>query len=117
MSRMLWFGLGIAAGAAAARRISGAARRLTPAGAAENVGDAVHELAEAIGSFGADVRAGMTEREAELHATVAARTGIDTAPHHRVAERPAWTVPAVGDSTAPGGGGRARRAGRASVRP
>jgi hypothetical protein len=31
-----------------------------------------------MGSFGADVRAGMVEREAELHAAVAARTGIDT---------------------------------------
>ncbi len=93
MKRSFWFGLGVAAGVTAARKASGAARRLTPAGVAENVGDAVRELAAAIGSFGADVRAGMTEREAELHATVAARTGIDTAPRHLVidgrgAERP-----------------------------
>jgi hypothetical protein len=81
VKRSFWFSLGIAAGVAAARKASGAARRLTPAGVAENVGDAVRELAAAIGSFGADVRAGMTEREAELHATVAARTGIDTTPH------------------------------------
>jgi hypothetical protein len=80
VKRSFWFSLGIAAGVAAARKASGAARRLTPAGVAENVGDAVRELAAAIGSFGADVRAGMTEREAELHATVAARTGIDTTP-------------------------------------
>lgn len=113
MKRMVWFGLGVATGVAVSRRARGAARRLTPAGAAENVGDAMRELAEAVGSFGADVRVGMAEREAELHATVAARTGIDTAPRHRVADRPAWTVPAVGDSTAAGGG----RAGRASARP
>jgi chromosome condensin MukBEF MukE localization factor len=50
---------------------------MTPAGAAENISDAVRELATAMGSFGADVRAGMEEREAQLHATVAARTGID----------------------------------------
>lgn len=115
MSRMVWFGLGIAAGVAASRRISGAVRRLTPAGAAENVGDAMHELAEAIGSFGADVHAGMTEREAELHSAVAARTGIDTAPRHRVAERPAWTVPAVERSGARDSG-RARRAARSVAR-
>ncbi|MGH4000084.1 MAG: hypothetical protein ACRDTJ_21780, partial [Pseudonocardiaceae bacterium] len=69
-----------AAGVAVNRRASAAARRLTPAGAAENVGDAVRELAAAMGSFGAEVRAGMAEREAQLHATVAERTGIDTVP-------------------------------------
>jgi hypothetical protein len=52
---------------------------MTPAGAAENVSDAVRELAAAVGSFGAEVRAGMVQREAELHATVAQRTGMDLA--------------------------------------
>ncbi len=77
MKRMLWFSLGIAAGVAASRKARGAVHRLTPAGAAENVGDAIRELAAAVGSFGAEVRAGMVEREAELHATVAQRTGMD----------------------------------------
>lgn len=77
--RMLWFGLGVAAGVAASRKASAAARRMTPAGAAENVSDAMRELAAAVGAFGAEVRAGMAEREAELHATVTHRTGIDTA--------------------------------------
>ncbi|MBV9160196.1 MAG: hypothetical protein JO309_12325 [Pseudonocardiales bacterium] len=80
MKRMLWFSLGIAAGVAASRKARVAARRMTPAGAAENVGDAVRELAAAVGSFGAEVRAGMVQREAELHATVAQRTGMDLAP-------------------------------------
>ena len=78
--RILWFGLGVAAGVAASRKASAAARRMTPAGVAENVSDAVRELAVAVGAFGAEVRAGMAEREAELHATVAQRTGIDTVP-------------------------------------
>jgi hypothetical protein len=77
---MLWFGLGVAAGVAASRKASAAARRMTPAGVAENVSDAVRELAAAVGAFGAEVRAGMAEREAELHSTLAQRTGIDTAP-------------------------------------
>ncbi|MGH3789004.1 MAG: hypothetical protein ACRDRG_21185 [Pseudonocardiaceae bacterium] len=80
MKRMLWFGLGIAAGVAITRKARGAARAMTPAGVAENVGDAVRELAEAVGSFGADVRAGMAQREAELIAGVAQRTGIDAIP-------------------------------------
>ncbi|MGB8963388.1 MAG: hypothetical protein WCC38_15715 [Pseudonocardiaceae bacterium] len=80
MKRIFWFGLGIAAGVTASRKARGAAHRITPAGAAENVGDAVRELAAAVGSFGAEVRAGMVEREAELHSTVAARTGMDLLP-------------------------------------
>jgi hypothetical protein len=79
MRRVFWFGLGIAAGFAASRKVSATARRMTPAGAAENISDAIQELAMAMGSFGADVRAGMAEREAELHATVTQRTGIDIA--------------------------------------
>jgi len=80
VKRMLWFSLGLAAGVVASRKARGAAHRVTPAGAAENVGDAVRELAAAVGSFGAEVRAGMLQREAELHATVAQRTGLDLAP-------------------------------------
>lgn len=93
MKRVLWFGLGIAAGVVASRKASVKARRLTPAGAAENIGDALRELATAVGAFGADVRAGMLEREAQLHATIAQRTGIDTAPRH--AEPAAYRVGAV----------------------
>lgn len=100
MKRSFWFSLGVAAGVAAARKASGAVRRLTPAGVAENVGDAVRELAAALGSFGADVRAGMTEREAELHATVAARTGIDTTPHI-IDGRGAIPVPPTSTAAAP----------------
>ncbi|MDQ3886306.1 MAG: hypothetical protein M3308_04650 [Actinomycetota bacterium] len=94
MKRSFWFSLGIAVGLTLARKASGAARGFTPAGIAENVGDAVRELATAIGSFGADVRAGMMEREAELYATVAARTGIDPTPPQAIAGQ-AVHVPAV----------------------
>ncbi len=75
-------GVGIAAGVMLNRKASAAARRFTPGGAAENVADAISELAGAIGSFSADVRAGMAERERELHAAVAERTGITTGPRH-----------------------------------
>jgi chromosome condensin MukBEF MukE localization factor len=97
---MFWFGLGMAAGVTVARKVSGAARRLTPAGAAENVGDAVRELALAVGSFGADVRAGMVEREAELRASVAARTGIDTS-SHLASHGPDRTLPPERDTVRP----------------
>lgn len=104
MRRMFWLGFGIAAGIAVSRRISGAAHRFTPEGAAENIAGALRELAVAVGSFGADVRAGMAEREAELYATVAARTGIDTRPRHLALGRAAWTPPGADDSQRQAGG-------------
>lgn len=76
MSRLFWLGLGAAVGVMATRRLNRAARHLTPGGFAEDLGDAMHELAGAIGSFGAEVRAGMAERERELHRLVDERTGI-----------------------------------------
>lgn len=95
-------GVGIVAGVALNRKVNAAARRFTPAGAAENAGDAIRELAEAIGSFSADVRAGMAERERELHAAVAERTGITTGPRHLARTSPEQDRPVE----------RARRAGR-----
>lgn len=110
MKRLFWVGVGVAAGVAASRKASGAARKMTPAGAAENIGDAVRELAEAVGSFGADVRAGMLEREAELRATVLQRTGIDTDARPLAADEPGWALPPAPPA------GRAHRAGRPSSR-
>ena len=95
-------GVGIAAGVMLNRKVNAAARRFTPAGAAENAGDAIRELAEAIGSFSADVRAGMAERERELHAVVAQRTGITTGPRQLAPTSPEQNRPVT----------RARRAGR-----
>lgn len=78
MKRTFWFGAGVAAGVALTRKAGRAARQATPAGLASNLGDAMRELAGAIGSFGAEVRAGMSEREQELHETVEQSTGVRT---------------------------------------
>lgn len=78
MSRLFWMGLGAAIGVYVTRRVNSAARHLTPQGFADDVGDALRELAGAVGTFGADVRAGMAERERELHQMVDERTGIRT---------------------------------------
>ncbi len=75
---MFWLGVGIAAGVALSRKASNTARQATPAGLASNLGDAMRELASAVGAFGAEVRAGMTEREQELHETVTRQTGVPT---------------------------------------
>lgn len=78
MRRLFWLGVGVAAGVTLSRKASSAARQATPAGLASNLGDAIRELAGAIGAFGADVRAGMTERETELHEYVERTSGIPT---------------------------------------
>jgi hypothetical protein len=96
MRRLFWLGLGVAAGVVITRKANEVARQATPAGIAGNLGAAVSELAGAVGSFGADVRAGMVEREQELYDEVERRTGIvpgrtaprDWVPGEVVAARP-----------------------------
>jgi hypothetical protein len=75
MKRLFWLGLGVATGVVLTRKAAEAAQRLTPAGVGEQVGDGLRELASAIGAFGAEVRAGMSEREHELTDLVEQRTG------------------------------------------
>lgn len=70
MRRLFWFGAGIAAGVALTRKVNETARKATPTGMAEQVGGAMREIAGAVGSFGADVRAGMQEREDQLQDVV-----------------------------------------------
>lgn len=78
MKRLFWFGIGAVSGVAASRKVTKTARQASPAGVASNVGDALRELASAIGSFGADVRAGMAEREEQLHDSVRQTSGVST---------------------------------------
>ncbi|MGH3758963.1 hypothetical protein [Actinophytocola sp.] len=110
MKRIFWLGVGIATGVALSRKAKETARQATPAGIAGNLGEAMRELAGAIGSFGADVRAGMVEREEELSEVVEQRSGVSPVARHALgardmsAERPARRAPAPRDA-------RARRAG------
>jgi hypothetical protein len=107
--RLFWFGAGIAAGVALSRKVNETARKATPNGMAEQLGGAVRELAGAVGSFGAEVRAGMSEREDELH-DVVERSGTEFRRGRRPIEidgvaRPAEEAPRAQVR-------RARRAGR-----
>ena len=70
MKRMFWLGIGVLTGVVLSRKANTKAQGFTPAGVAANLGDAISELAGAVGSFGADVRAGMSERESELKEVV-----------------------------------------------
>ncbi|HEX6346961.1 hypothetical protein [Umezawaea sp.] len=75
MSRLFWFAAGAAAGVFAVRKVGQVTHQVTPQGIGENVGNGLRELAGALGSFGAEVRAGMAEREDELKESVERQTG------------------------------------------
>jgi hypothetical protein len=66
MRRLFWLAMGITIGALVVRKLSQAADKLTPGGIAASIAEGLRDLAEAIGDFGADVRAAAAEREAEL---------------------------------------------------
>jgi hypothetical protein len=73
VKRLFWLAMGVTIGALVVRKLSRAAEKLTPSGMAGGIAGALRELADAIGEFGADVRAAMGEREAELRRA----TGLD----------------------------------------
>jgi hypothetical protein len=86
MRRLFWLAMGITIGALVVRKLSRAAERMTPAGIGGSIAEGLRDLADAIGDFGADVRAAMAEREGELRAG----TGLDA------------PLPEVGDAQLPG---------------
>ena len=74
MKAVLYFVAGAVVGVAATQRTRRAKQAikasLTPSAIAADLAEAVGEIGHAIGSFAADVRAGMEERQAELSAVV-----------------------------------------------
>jgi len=73
MRRLFWLAMGITIGALIVRKLSRAADKLTPAGIGGSIAEGLRGLAEAIGDFGADVRAAAADREVELRTG----TGLD----------------------------------------
>jgi hypothetical protein len=66
MRRLFWVALGATAGVLVVRRLTRAASKLTPEGAADRVSGAVGGLTQAVREFSDDVKAGMAERDVEL---------------------------------------------------
>ena len=73
MRRLFWLGAGAAVGILVVAQMRKAARSVTPSGLADRAGASADIAAERAGSFWADVRSGMKEREAELRSAL----GID----------------------------------------
>jgi hypothetical protein len=71
MKRLLWLGVGLAVGALAVRAITRKAQAFTPGGMADSARRSAGGLVENVRDFVDDVRAGMAEREAQLHAAFA----------------------------------------------
>ncbi|WP_029430438.1 hypothetical protein [Blastococcus sp. URHD0036] len=85
MRRLFWLAMGVTIGALVVRKLSAAAEKLTPQGIAGALVEGLRDLADAIGEFGADVRAAAEAREGELRAG----TGLDAPlPERGAAEFP-----------------------------
>ena len=72
MKRLLWLGVGLAVGAVVVRRLTQKANQFTPSGIATSLSESAGGLVESVRSFVEDVRAGMTEREQQIHEAFAA---------------------------------------------
>jgi len=68
MRRLLWLGVGLAVGALVFRAVSKKAQAFTPEGIAGSARESAVGLVDSVRSFVDDVRDGMAEREAEIHA-------------------------------------------------
>ncbi len=73
MRRLFWLAMGVTIGVLVVRKLSSAAEKLTPQSIAGQLVEGLRDLADAIGDFGADIRAAAAEREQELRAG----TGLD----------------------------------------
>jgi hypothetical protein len=67
MKRLFYLAVGAGVGAAAVKRISRAAQKLTPRGLAGSAGGAISGAGGSLRAFIDEVRLGMAEREIELH--------------------------------------------------
>lgn len=76
MKRLFWMGIGVAVGVSATRKVNQVTQKATPAGIGTSLGEGLRELGAGLGAFGAEVRAGMAEREDELHTLVGETTDV-----------------------------------------
>ena len=77
MKRMLWLGIGLAVGALVVRAVTKRASALTPQGLAASARDSATGVLGSVREFIEDVREGMQEREAAIHAAFDADEQLD----------------------------------------
>ena len=77
VKRLLWLGIGLAVGALVVRAVTKKAQAFTPHGIAASARDSAGGLVGSVRSFVDDVRAGMAEREEQIHAAFVEGTALD----------------------------------------
>ncbi|HET6212899.1 MAG TPA: hypothetical protein VFE14_08515 [Micromonosporaceae bacterium] len=77
MKRLFWLGLGAAVGVLVVRAVTKRAQSLTPRGIASGVQESAGNLLDSVRGFVDDVREGMAEREAQIHAAFVDGVALD----------------------------------------
>jgi hypothetical protein len=77
MRRLLWLGIGLAVGALVVRAVTKKAQAFTPQGIAAQARNSAAGFAGSLRGFVDDVRDGMAEREAEIHAAFTDGSTLD----------------------------------------
>jgi len=77
VKRMLWLGIGLAVGALVVRAVTKKARAFTPQGLAASARDSATGVLSSVREFIDDVREGMVEREADIHAAFVDGDALD----------------------------------------
>jgi hypothetical protein len=77
VKRMLWLGIGLAVGALVVRAVTKKARAFTPQGLAASARDSATGVLGSVRDFIDDVREGMVEREADIHAAFVDGDALD----------------------------------------
>lgn len=77
MRRLLWLGIGLAVGALVVRAVTKKAQAFTPQGIAASARNSASGIVAGVRDFVDDVREGMAEREAEIHAAFASGSTMD----------------------------------------
>jgi hypothetical protein len=77
MKRLFWLGVGVAVGALVFRAVAKRAQEFTPRGIAAGVGESAGNLLDSVRGFVDDVRDGMAEREAQIHAAFAVGVALE----------------------------------------
>lgn len=101
MKRLFWVAVGAGVGVYAARRLSRARAAVAPTALGGQVAAARDGARSAVGSFVADVRAGMAEREEELRAQLGLAADLMAVPPPPGPSRP--PVPPAGHRRHRGG--------------
>jgi hypothetical protein len=83
MKRLLWLGVGLAVGAIVVRKLTRKANEFTPSGIATSLSQSAGGLVESVRSFVDDVRAGMSEREEQIHEAFATGELYEAEPQDR----------------------------------